>query len=165
MQLDEFYAYKNKLTEILCCNKDIVTLITGNKDSDVPNHILPYKNIFPFEYVPDTSDDASTYICFDVDVIDVEDDTFLVPALYIWVFTHKSKLRLPEGGLLLDDLTVEINKELNGNRMFGLGKLRLKNVGRFVPIDDYQGKVITYIARDFNKPTPKRIPNNRRLDR
>ena len=81
----------------------------------------------------------------------MQDKTFYTPALYIWVFTHKSKLRLEEGGVRTDQLAVEIDKELNGSRYFGLGTLELASVGRFAPITDYQGRVLTYSARDFNR--------------
>ena len=46
------------------------------------------------------------------DIAEVQDKTFYTPALYIWVFTHKSKLRLKEGGIRTDRLAVEIDKEL-----------------------------------------------------
>ena len=51
------------------------------------------------KYVPDTVAHGQTFICCDVDIQRVESKTFLRPTLYIWVFTHKSKMRLPEGGV------------------------------------------------------------------
>lgn len=158
MLLNEFFDYKNELMKTLCCNKEIVRLITDSSNAPVPNYNLAYRQIFPFEFIPETVDDGLTFICFDVDIVDVQDKTFYAPALYIWIFTHKSKLRLDEGGIRTDQLSVEVNKELNGSRYFGLGELELFSVGRFSPITDYQGRVLTYSARDFNRAGISRKP-------
>ena len=165
MLLEEFFDYKNYLMEIFCSNKEILKLLTDDENIAVPSPAMAYKKIFPLEYIPDTVGQGGTFICYDVDIADVENETFLKPVLYIWIFTHKSKLRLPKGGLRLDSLSVEINKELNGNRNFGLGKLSLKRVDRFVPIDDYQGRCLTYITKDFNNTRPSKKPPINRRDR
>ena len=163
MLLDEFFDYKNELMKTLCCNEEIVRLVTDSRKAPVPNYDLAYKQIYPYEFVPETVDDGKTFICFDVDIADVEDKTFYLPVVYVWVFTHKSKMRLSEGGIRTDQLAVEINKELNGSRYFGLGELDLYSVGRFSPITDYQGRVLTYSAKDFNRAgISKRPPANRK---
>lgn len=164
MRLDEFYDYKNILMETLCSDERIVRLITDSSDADVPNYDLPYTQVFPFEYIPNTVSEGKTFICFDVDIDQVYNKTFYAPVLYVWAFTHESKLRLREGGVRTDQLSVEIDRVLNGNRYFGLGELQLESVGRFSPISDYQGRVLTYSARDYNRPgVSYRPPKNRKL--
>jgi hypothetical protein len=113
--------------------------------------------------VPKTVSEGSTFICFDVDVIEVVNKTFLLPAIYVWVFTHESKLRLPQGGVRTDQLASEINKIMNGNRHFGLGELDLYSVNRFSPISDYQGRVLAYSAKEYNRPRPSKKPPAYRL--
>lgn len=163
MLLDEFFDYKNKLMETLCKNEAVVRLVTDSESAAVPNYDLSYKQIYPFEYVPDTVDDGKTFICFDVDIDRVYDKVYYQPVLYVWVFTHKSKLRLDKGGIRTDQLAVEINKELSGSRYFGLGELDLYSVGRFAPSTDYQGRVMTYTATDFNRVgVSKKPPANRK---
>lgn len=141
MLLDEFFDYKNELMKVLCCNDRVVHLVTDSEKAPVPNYDLAYRQIYPYEFVPETVDDGKTFICFDVDIAEVEDKTFYLPVVYVWIFTHKSKMRLSEGGIRTDQLALEINKELNGSRYFGLGELDLYSVGRFSPITDYQGRV------------------------
>lgn len=165
MYLDEFFDYKNKVMETLCCDPEIVRLVTDSKSAPCPNYVLPYTQIFPYEYIPDTVDDGMTFICFDVDIAEVLDKTYYVPVLYVWEFTHNSKMRLTEGGTRIDKLAVEINKKLNGSRYFGLGELDLHSVGRFSPISDYQGRVLTYYATDFNRRPPTRKPPGNRKQR
>ena len=151
--------------KILCTNKSIVSLVTNEDNHSVPAHDLAYKYIYPYEWLPDTIDTGHTFICFDVDIIEVPNRTMLVPYLYIWVFTHKSLLRLREGGARLDLIANEIDNELNGNRLFGLGQLQLNQVTRFVPISNYQGRMLTYRTRDFNYPKNTAPPPSNRRDR
>lgn len=163
MQLQEFFDYKNQLMKDLLTNPKIVELI--NSDIDFSNaESLAYTQVFPCEYVPETVEHGKTFICFDVDIQQSVNQTFLLPTLYVWVFTHRSLLRLPEGGVRTDRLCSEICKAINGSRMYGLGKLNLYSVKRFAPMTDYQGKCLTFHAVDFNKQfDPKRpIPANRK---
>lgn len=70
---------------------------------------------------------------------------------------------MPEGGVLLDKLSVEINKMLNGSRFYGLGQLKLSSVQRFEPITDYLGRVLVYSTVDFNRLSAgARTPSNRK---
>lgn len=163
MMLDEFFEYKNKLMRDLCSDEDVVRLVTGKHDAPVPNTSLAYTQVFPYEFVPETVDHGQTFICFDVDIISVPNKTFVVPAIFVWVFTHKSKMRLDEGGIRTDALASAVNKILNGSRVYGLGELDLADVGRFSPIKDYHGRVLTYYTADFNRPgVSKPRPRNRR---
>jgi len=157
MQLEELFDYKNQLMEDLLTVDTIVNLIDDKTTvENAPS--LVYERVFPFEYVPDTIEHGHTFICCDVDIQKVPDKTFLYPVLYVWVFTHKSKLRLPEGGVRTDKLVSEIAKAINGSRLYGLGELDLYSVKRFAPVTDYQGKVMTFHAKDWNRPAPSKMP-------
>lgn len=135
MQLQEFFDYKNQLMEDLLTNSEIVRLV--NDTVALENaEALAYTQVFPCEYVPDTVEHGKTYICFDVDILESVNKTYLLPTLYVWVFTHKSLLRLPEGGVRTDKLCSEICNAINGSRMYGLGELNLYSVKRFAPMTD-----------------------------
>ena len=163
MQLQEFFDYKNQLMEDLLTNSEIVRLV--NDTVTLENaEALAYTQVFPCEYVPDTVEHGTTYICFDVDILESVNKTYLLPTLYVWVFTHKSLLRLPEGGVRTDKLCSEICKAINGSREYGLGELNLYSVKRFAPMTDYQGKCMTFYAVDFNRQydPKKKTPSNRK---
>lgn len=165
MQLDEFFHYKNQLMNDLLTNEQIVWLLSGDGKGIADPNELMYSQVFPYEYVPETIEEAKTYICSDVDIQRAPTKTFLSPIMYIWVFTHKSLMRLPEGGgLRVDRLCSEIAKTINGSRYYGLGELDLDSTRRFAPISDYQGKVLTFKATDFNRlsPSGRSAPSNRR---
>ena len=149
--------------EDLLTNEDIVKLLDDSISLQHAN-TLAYSQVFPCEYIPETVQEGKTFVCFDVDVQEAANKTYLLPTLYVWVFTHRSKLRLPEGGVRTDKLCSEICKAINGSRRYGLGELNLYSVKRFAIMTDYQGKVMTFHAKDFNRqydPT-KPIPANRK---
>ena len=155
MRLTEFFNYKNQLMQDLCSNPEIVHRVTNNPEASCPNHDLPYSQVYPFEFVPETVSDGKTFICFDIDILSAPNKTVYTPALYIYVFTHKSLLRAPDGGVLIDSIAGAIDTMLNGNRFYGLGELKLDTVTRFVPITDFYGRVLVYTARDFNRASGK----------
>lgn len=163
MQLDEFYTYKNKLMHDLLTTPEIVHLI----DEDVSMedaYKLAYTKVFPAEFVPETVDNGQTLVLFDVDVRKSTSKTYLEPCLYIWVIAHKSKLRLPEGGVRTDAICSEIAKKINGSMCYGLGEMDLYSVERFAPMSDYNGKVMTFRMLEFSKTynPNKYIPSNRK---
>ena len=164
MQLQELFDYKNRLMQDLLTNEEIVRLMGDNMTLEKAGS-LAYTQIFPCEYVPETVQGGATYICFDVDVQRSYNKTFLQPTLYVWVFAHRSRLRLPEGGVRTDKICAKICEAINGSRYYGLGELDLETVKRFAPITDYQGKVMMFHAKDFNrqyngnKPTPANRKN------
>lgn len=108
---------------------------------------------------------ASTFICFDMDIQKTMNKTFLIPAIYIWVFTHKKFLRLQNNdGIRTDKVCAEIAKTIDGSRYYGLGELNLTSIKRFSLTDNFQGRVMTFQAQDFNRTSPsgKPIPSNRK---
>lgn len=163
MYLDEFFDYKNRIMEDMLTNPRIVSLLKEGLSVEDAGSLM-YTQVFPYEYIPETIEHGVTYVCVDVDIQRVQSKTFLSPTLYVWVFTHKSLLRLPEGGVRTDKLAHEIVKAINGSHMYGLGELELYSVKRFSPLTDYQGKVLIFHATDFNmtSPTGKPIPSNRK---
>lgn len=163
MYLDEFYDYKNKFVEDIVTNEAIVNLLDGEFTKEGQKKLV-YSQVFPYEFIPDTIEEATTFICCDVDIQEVIDKTYLVPVIYVWVFTHKSKLRLPAGGVRTDKICSEIAKEINGSRFYGLGETNLSSVRRFAPMSDYQGKVMTFRTKEFNRihENNKQTPTNRK---
>lgn len=164
MHLEEFYNYKNKLIEELLTDKNILKLI--DEDTPLPeSKNLVYKCVFPYEYIPKTVEEAHTFICVDVDILKTDSvKPFYLPAIYIWVFTHSSKLRLPEGGIRTDALVSAIAQKINGSRNYGLGETELYSVKRFAPMTGFTGKVMTFYTKDFSRVyDPKKpIPSNRK---
>jgi len=163
-QLEFLFPYKNHLMRDLLTHENIRRLLSDDATSIPAADDLMYKQVFPYEYVPETVQEGMTFICSDVDVSMSEGTTFLYPTLYVWVFTHRSLLRLPEGGVRTDALVCEIARTINGSRSYGQGELTLYGLKRFAPMTDYQGKCMIFKTKDYNHLyNPKRsVPENRR---
>ena len=163
MQLQEFYDYKNQIMEDILTDEETVHLIEESIDMENAK-ALAYSRVFPYEYLPDTVEDGKTFVCIDVDIQSVQNKTFLSPIIHVWAFTHKTAMRLDSGGVRIDALCSSICRLINGSRLYGLGELNLYSVKRFAPMTDFQGKVMSFSAVDFNKthPTGKYIPSNRK---
>lgn len=174
MYLEEFANYKNQLMDDLLGNNEIVRLLDDKYELGSIDHAgeLLLTQIFPYEYLPETVEHGKTFICFDVDISRMSDrreapsnKMVYSPVLYIWVFTHKSLLWLPDGGVRTDKLATEIVKTVNGSHYYGMGSIELYSVKRFAPAMDYQGKVLTFDATDWNhtRPNNRMWPSNRRV--
>lgn len=163
MNLQEFFDYKNKLMEDLMTDRTLVSLLNEEVPFENASSLI-YTQVFPLEYVPETVQGGATYICCDVDIMSASNKTFLSPVLYIWVFAHRSKLRLPEGGVRTDRICSRICELINGSRYYGLGELSLYSVKRFAPMTDYNGKLMTFYTKDFNRQYDgkKPVPTNRK---
>lgn len=162
-QLDELFDYKNQLIGDLLTREDIVKLIREDLTTETAEELV-YTQVFPYEYIPQTVQEGHTFICCDVDIDTVFSQTYLSATLYIWVFTHRSRLKLPEGGVRTDKLASCIADAINGSFNYGLGRLKLHAVKRFAPMDDFQGKVMIFRTGDFNNLSPigKKPPANRK---
>ena len=169
MNLKEFFDYKNQLFKDLLTNEKIVKLINEEKDLSTAED-LAYTQVFPYEYIPETVEHGHTFICCDVDVqvpqtrVATSVRLYYKPILYVWVMSHKSKLRLPTGGVRTDVLCSEIAGAINESLYYGIGGLQLYSVKRFSPMTDYQGKVLTFTADDVNwvYDMNRPVPSNRK---
>lgn len=164
MQLQELFDYKNQLMEDILTNEQIVKLIDPDLDFSEAES-LAYSRVFPYEYIPTTAEHGVTYLCFDVDIQKSLNQLIYLPTISVWVFTHKSKMRLPDGGgVRTDRICAEIAKVLEGSRMYGFNELSLYSVKRFAPMTDYNGKIMLFNAKDvkLTHPTGKPLPANRR---
>lgn len=163
MYLEEFFRYKNQLMQDILTNETLVDLISCGSVELADAAKLAYDQVWPCEYITETLEEGKTYVCFDVDIQRSINKTFYVPVIYVWIFTHRHILRLPEGGLRTDKIAHEITKILDGSKMYGMGDLRLYSAKRFVPLNDWAGKVLTFDAKEISKthPTGKKAPPNR----
>lgn len=162
--LDELFAYKNQMMEDLLSSKEVLKLLASDgRATDDPKSLI-YKQVHPYECVPEPTEEATTFLCCEVDIDLVPSKTLLYPMIYVWVFCHSSLLHYPQGGLRIDRLSSEIVRLLNRSRMYGMGALNLHSATRFSPIQQYQGRLLKFYAKDYNHISPSRqkVPVSRK---
>lgn len=150
--LEEFTTYKNTLMQAICTNDKIVSLLKSESDpEDITGKDMRYKRIFPYNYVPNTVENASTFICFSVVAPNVTDNVIAKLMLYVWVFTHQDLMKV-KGGMRTDLIVSEVDKMLNGSTKYGLGKVELKSCTiSSVPVAGYTGLVSVYSVEELNR--------------
>ena len=173
MNLKDFYDYKNQFFEDVLTNEKLVKLINENKTLETAGE-LAYTQLFPYKFIPETIEHGHTYICCDVDVEASSTNSrarsgsstrlFYRPIIYIWILVHKSKLRLPEGGVRYDVIASEIADTINESLYYGINGLQLYSAKWFSPLTDYQGKVLSFTTDDYNWQFDynRSIPSNRK---
>lgn len=155
MNLDELFDYKNQFFSDVLKNERLIKLVNEEKTLETAPSLM-YTQLYPYEYIPETVEHGYTFVCAEVDVqagmskVNNSSRLFYKPVLEIWVLVHKSKLRLPEGGIRFDAICSEIANSINESLLYGVKGLRLYSVKPFSPATDYKGKAMTFVAEDVN---------------
>lgn len=149
--LEEFTTYKQTLMKAICTSPSVVELLKLDTDNpDITGKDMRYDRIFPYNYVPLTTERATTYVCFTVTAPIVRENIISELYLTVYVFTHQDIMRT-DNGMRTDLLVSEIDKLLNGSTKYGLGKVALKGCDIMqVPCRGYSGLYLMYSVKDFN---------------
>lgn len=150
--LEEFTTYKQTLMQAICTNDAIVELMKLEGDPDgITGRDMRYKRIFPYNYVPLTTEKATTFICFSVVAPNVKSGVISTLKLIVWVFTHQNLMKT-KNGMRTDLLVSEIDKMLNGSIEYGLGRVELQSCNLMqVPSEGYTGLCSVYTVDEYNR--------------
>lgn len=162
MNLNELGAYKHKVASIFAKDPAIIDVLLGDvgEDTDTDEMLLGSDpdscgHIYEFEYVPDTNETTDTYLCLETVIAKAPTTTSYRVYLYVFAYCHKkimqSYKRAGKVGTRVDILAADVDKLLNGNDGFGIGKLNLISDDVYKPNNNYYGRCITYEAVDFNR--------------
>ena len=150
--LEEITDYRAEIMKVLCSDREIVELLTDKKDRNIPDRNLMYTQIFPYAYTPETTQKATTYICFRLTVPRVDNKTYKNISITFYIFTHQSLVRTTDG-LRFDLIGEAIDGLFNGKRGLGLGRVELNGMDDISPTKDYHGISLEYVVSEFNRPT------------
>lgn len=150
--LQEITVYKNRLMQTLCTNERIQALLRVDGDEDMKGKDFVYERVFPYVYVPKTTETGYAYICFDLIVPRVWSYVTKEVEIDVYIMAHQDIMRLPNGeGIRIDLIAHEIDKILNGSTEYGMGGVELTYFGHFVPINGYYGHQLRYKVSDINR--------------
>ena len=161
MNLDTLGKYKNTIISEFLNSQSIIDILLPNPDIQyeiddqlLGNEQLGLKGLmFPFEYIPDIIDTKSTFICTEI-IAQIKNTNVCNMTVYVYAFTHKSNMRYKRSGAIgtrIDILVSDIDKLLNGNSNFGIGKLNLERVDIYIPEKDFYGRRLMYSVPEFNR--------------
>ena len=154
MNLKELGIYKNTAIQKLLTNTDIVSIVTPNQEFDVER--LLSENIFPYEYIPETTDTERTYICIETVVPRFKTNSCTDIQIVLYIFTHKKLMKcedvVDEVGTRIDILCHKIDELFNGSDDFGIGGLQQMSVLPYKSItSNYYVKAFIYFVPEFNR--------------
>ena len=150
--LKEITVYKNQLMKAICTNEKIQELLRVSGDEGMSGKDFVYERVFPYVYVPETTEKGYAYICFDLIVPRVWSSVAKQVEIDVYIMSHQDIMRLPEGaGIRIDLIAHEIDKILNGSTAYGMGGVELTYFGHFVPINGYYGHQLRYKVSDINR--------------
>lgn len=165
MNLEELGSFKDKAISRLIQDDNIVDVLIGDAakdpDADIETLLLGESGsgangcVFKFEYVPDTQENAKTFLCVeDVPIQSASGDTIVGIKLYVFAYCSKSIMqtyrRANAAGTRIDILMSDIDKILNGNRDFGIGKLIREDGDIYKPEKTYYGRMAVYSVASFS---------------
>lgn len=158
--LQDGIEYKAEVISRLCASQPVISLLADEADIDLDGdeaYATMEQNIFDFNYVPGVVKRGVGYIMVDADMIAAPSGTMNAWELYVQVVCEKNYVPLSgkkfKGwkGNRLDNLTFQIDKLLNGTRMFGIGKLALQSCTTAVVPDSFSSKLLTYRVEEFRR--------------
>lgn len=154
---------KEKVLKAILSNAEIVALVKNMPKDEVvvPAFDLRYHQIAPWRKVPETNEDARTYVSFDVGMSDSDSPAAREYALMVWVMVPDNlmpidnkigtMLGISDRGARHDILSDKIDYLLNGTTDMGFGKLQIVSSNIFEPINGYNGRYINYYVQGWNR--------------
>lgn len=163
--LDQLVEYPSKVMMKIASSKECVGLLVNKSfenitEDDCDNALE--NNIYNYQYVNDTADEATAYVWIEADVNNVENQTIKNMRLYVTVACHKEYMKLNPSifkGILgnrRDNLIRYIDQELNNTDIMGIGRLKLVSAKTMSPVSGFTVKELVYFVPDFNVVDIKR---------
>lgn len=143
--LEQLTYYKEKLFSKFCGSNKIVELLQQSNETGVE---LRYKNIFPYPHTIGTTQEASAFLCFDIEARAVHIGTYKDVVIKVWVFCHESIMRTKDG-LRTDLLANEVGKLMDKQDVFTSWKVEWVSCNTFSPCNDYHGRQLVFKVTDF----------------
>ena len=147
----EVKEYRNKILVEICKSEKLVSLL-GLENEEYPEDILPYKYVFPHEYVPDTVTKTDRFINFEISAtIDNRNNVFKDLVIYMFVVGHEAVVKDKKyGGLWYDTATCELDNIFCENNILGVGETTLVSNKPYCPQQKFKGRLLTFVVKDFN---------------
>ena len=154
---NEITAYKAQLISSIVQNEKIVKAIDSHAESYISGQgdTLINTNIFPMLRIPDITEDASTYIGVEVDILQIntKNPSFHKWSVTIWVMAHRDHIFMKETGYSrLDYISDELRLMLQDSLDYGFGVLNLvSNTTNFLN-EKFTYRQLKFVTDDFKKP-------------
>ena len=148
--LSELVDYKKTIGQLLYSDREFVDLVTNTTTATLPARSLVNNQLWYYDYVDETVQDAKCYVCLEID-----DSTVKTPAvgdftLLIWIIVPKSLMDMT-GNIRRDAIAARVDELLNGLEGTWFGELRRLPSLRFLPNTSFRGRLLKYSVQGWNR--------------
>lgn len=154
MYLDEFRRYRSTALQQIIENKKIKSLLLNTQDSVDSDVSMIGKYVFPYQFLPGTTEEAKSCITMLLSASDVSSRSILRMKMIFYVFCHESLLWVKDDDgkmcLRFDLITEELDKMFNGSDAFGLKLQLVSRYDGYIPMDNFHGCQLIYETNEFN---------------
>lgn len=145
----EIIEYRKKILQEICKSEELVKLL-GCENEEYPEDILPYKWVFPHEFIPETITKTERYVNFEVSaILDPKNNTYKDLTIYFFVFCHEDVIEY-KGTLWYDRVVCELDDIFCETNVLGVGKTYLVSNVPYSPQNKFKGRLLKFSVKDFN---------------
>ncbi len=153
LRMDEITKHRTTIMQKLLADEELIKAVyypdSDYLDKQKPNAgLLVYRNIFPYRYVPTTTEEARTYITMSISYRK-SGAYFKVGSITLFVFCNQSIMPTDYGFLRVDHIVSRIDTIMNKSNAFGIGRLELEAVDEMVVEGKMPGMYIRYKTVDM----------------
>lgn len=157
MNLKQFRDYRSLIMKKICENRKIVDLLTNESNSSATPDELIKTHVYPFEFIPGTTEEGKSYISMLFSVPEVDNGmTSLTCYFKIYIVTYVELAWAKDednvSALRYDLIAEEIDKTLNGLIDTGFKVSLLARKDGYQPMHHWHGTVLTYEVQAWNRP-------------
>lgn len=148
--LSELVDYKKTIGQWLYSDRGFVDLVTNTTTMTLPARSLVNDQLWYYDYIDETVQDAKCYVCLEID-----DSTVRTPAvgdfvLLIWIIVPKSLMDM-QGNIRRDAIASRIDTLLNGSSGTWFGEIKKLPSQRFSPNASFRGRLLKYSVQGWNR--------------
>ena len=150
----EIIEYRRKIIDAICESPELVKLLGEEKAKDPEDAIL-WKWVFPHEFIPEVITETNRYINFEISAnIDSRNNVYKDLTIYFFIISHQDVIHYKEKGrnyLWYDKVVCELDNIFNEHDILGIGgTLSLVSNIPYSPQDNFKGRMLKFIVKDFN---------------
>ncbi len=153
IKMSEITKHKTTILQKLLSDEELIKAVyypdSNYLDKPKPDTgLIMYRNIFPYRYVPTTTEEARAYITMSISYRK-SGTYFKVGSITLFVFCNQDIMTTDYGFLRVDHIISRIDTIINKSREFGIGKIELDMVDEMVVEGKMPGMYIRYKMVDL----------------
>ena len=151
----EISEYKNRIAADLLNNEKIVKALSEVVSQEELQQMddLLYNRIYPYDYIPQTTQEVGCYICYELYVpkVSIVNYFFKDIVFEFTIICHQDVMKTDYGATRIDYVASLIEEIFNGNKDYTFRELELVSSVPGHVTQTHRCRTVRFVAEDFNK--------------